>query len=203
MKPTAANISYLSVLTGKSEDFVKKWFVEKRNMQMDSDDINEFKSTDRPSTSKFVKKTPQRHCTADANIIDLTQNTVSDDISLNSQPSTSKVNRNESITSIIDGYQVEELLAKFFLENMKPTIAHIKCLSMLTGKNEEFVKMWFAEKQTMQLRQCNLSRNQVPLAMLYFKLNPEPAISEYEALSHIVKADKLAVFRYFDNKRKH
>ena len=86
---------------------------------------------------------------------------------------------------------------------MKPSVAHIKHLSALTGKSKDFVKVWFAKKRNMQLGQCILSKNQIPLALLFFKSNPKPSIPEYEALSRILKAEKLAIFRYFNNKRKH
>ena len=83
---------------------------------------------------------------------------------------------------------------------MYPSNADMKYMSEMTQKSEEYVKMWFDEKQNSNIGQSTLSKNQVPLAKVFFKRNPKPKLAEFDNLSHILKAEKLAVFRYFKNK---
>ena len=125
------------------------------------------KSTTEPSTSKIVDERP--HFTADTNVIDLTRDTESID-ELRSPSSNSE----ELSTSISAEDRVEELLANFYLENMNPSNDDMKFMSGLADKSEEYVKMWFNEKQKSNSWQCTLSTNQVPLAQVFFKRNPKP-----------------------------
>ena len=160
-----------------------------------SQDDDNLKSTDEPTTSKIVDGTP--HFTADSSVIDLTQDTESID-----EVRSPSFNSGELSTSISAEDRVEELLANFYLKNMYPSNDDMKFMSGLADKSEEYVKMWFREKQKSNILNCNLSKNQVPLAKVFFKRNPKPKLEVFENLSHILKAEKLAVFRYFKLRRK-
>ena len=95
--------------------------------------------------------------------------------------------------------RVEEILAEFFLNNMDPTVADKEHLCSLTKKSKDFVNLWFAEKCFVHT--SILSINQIPLALLYFKINPKPKLNEIPIISSILKAEKLAVFRWFNTRR--
>ena len=107
--------------------------------------------------------------------------------------------RPQLFTSLSGDDRVEEILAKFFLNNMDPTVADKEHLCSLTKKSKDFVNLWFAEKCFVHT--SILSINQIPLALLYFKINPKPKLNEIPIISSILKAEKLAVFRWFNTRR--
>ena len=117
-------------------------------------------------------------------------------------PLTSTLNTSSRETSLSDDERCEKVLARFFLDNMHPKDTEINFLSDVTGKSRNFVSKWFGKMNRMNLGKRILERNQIPLAKVYFSSNPKPPLPEYATMSRVLKAEKLAVFRYFQNRRK-
>ena len=150
----------------------------------------DLKSLDIPSTSKCVDKNNQK---------------LTSDILSKSRSIAKKFFETYQKSSIpVTNDDIEKIFSVYFLINPDPTDADLDFLCNLTKRTVESIKTWFIRKHKINIKGSSkfLCKNQIPLALLYFKKIPDPDINEITLISRVLGAERLAIYRWYKVRRK-